>query len=127
MARVEEHQKTVGQEGVDASPVPLSPASSMKEAKRSSDESSAPSQDILYAAGVGLRPDDPSFPYLTLRMWVIGIAFCLIGSVVNTLYTFRCPSISFSQSAIQFLAYPVGKAWEFVVPDWGVNVRGHRV
>ncbi|TIC89598.1 Glutathione transporter 1 [Colletotrichum higginsianum] len=126
MAGVEEHQKTDGQ-GVDATPVPLSPASSIEEAKRSSDESSAPSQDVLYAAGVGLRPDDPSLPCLTLRMWVIGIAFCLIGSGVNTLYTFRFPSISLSQSAIQFLAYPVGKAWEFVVPDWGLNIKGHRV
>ncbi|GJC99169.1 OPT small oligopeptide transporter [Colletotrichum higginsianum] len=139
MAGVEEHQKTDGQ-GVDATPVPLSPASSIEEAKRSSGnhhnhedllgleyESSAPSQDVLYAAGVGLRPDDPSLPCLTLRMWVIGIAFCLIGSGVNTLYTFRFPSISLSQSAIQFLAYPVGKAWEFVVPDWGLNIKGHRV
>ncbi|TQN64454.1 Sexual differentiation process protein isp4 [Colletotrichum shisoi] len=126
MAGVEEHQKTDGQ-GVDAAPVPLSPASSIEEAKRSSDEPSAPSRDVLCAAGVGLRPDDPSLPCLTLRMWVIGIAFCLIDSGVNTLYTFRFPFISLSQSAIRFLAYPVGKAWEFVVPDWGLNIKGRRV
>lgn len=70
--------------------------------------------------------NDPSLPCLTLRMWVIGIAFCIVGSGVNTLYTFRFPSVTLSQSAIQFLAYPVGKAWEFVVPDWGVTVFGTR-
>lgn len=59
-------------------------------------------------------------------MWVLGIGFCLLGSGVNTLYTFRLPSITLSQSAIQFLAYPVGKAWEYVVPDWGFSIRGHR-
>jgi hypothetical protein len=59
-------------------------------------------------------------------MWVIGIGFCLLGSGVNTLYTFRLPSITLSQSAVQFLAYPVGKAWELVMPDWGFHVKGHR-
>ncbi|OHW90574.1 OPT family small oligopeptide transporter [Colletotrichum incanum] len=126
MATLEETPKA-GKRSADVLSEPLSPTTSTEEVKRSSDESSAPSQDILYAAGVGLRPDDPSLPCLTLRMWVIGIAFCLLGSGVNTLYTFRFPSISLSQSAIQFLAYPVGKAWEFVIPDWGFNIGAHRI
>ncbi|EJT71909.1 OPT family small oligopeptide transporter [Gaeumannomyces tritici R3-111a-1] len=78
------------------------------------DESSAPSADILFAAGIGLKEDDPTLPCLTIR----------IG--VNTLYTFRFPSITLSQSAIQFLAYPLSKGWEMVVPDWGFNFRGTR-
>ncbi|KID72776.1 Oligopeptide transporter OPT superfamily, partial [Metarhizium brunneum ARSEF 3297] len=82
--------------------------------------------DVLSAAGVDMSGDDPNLPCLTLRMWFIGIGFCIIGSGVNTLYTFRFPSVSLSQSAIQFLAYPVGKAWELVVPDWGVTVFGTR-
>ncbi|KND87786.1 Sexual differentiation process protein isp4 [Tolypocladium ophioglossoides CBS 100239] len=84
------------------------------------------SNDVLSAAGVNVVPDDPALPCLTLRMWVIGIGFCVIGSGVNTLYTFRFPSISLSQSAIQFLAYPVGKACEVVLPDWGVTILGSR-
>ncbi|KAL2883275.1 hypothetical protein SGCOL_001469 [Colletotrichum sp. CLE4] len=129
MANVEANQKSAieGADIADVAPEPVTPTTSIEEAKRSSDESSAPSRDVLYAAGVGLRPDDPTLPCLTIRMWVIGIGFCLLGSGVNTLYTFRFPSISLSQSAIQFLAYPVGKAWEFVVPDWGFNIMGHRV
>ncbi|KAI3559241.1 OPT family small oligopeptide transporter [Colletotrichum abscissum] len=129
MANVEANQKSAieGADIADVAPEAVTPTTSIEEAKRSSDESSAPSRDVLYAAGVGLRPDDPSLPCLTLRMWVIGIGFCLLGSGVNTLYTFRFPSISLSQSAIQFLAYPVGKAWEFVVPDWGFSIRGNRI
>lgn len=80
----------------------------------------------LIAAGVGHRPDDPDMPCLTIRMWVIGIAFCLIGSGVNTLFTFRFPSVTLNQSAIQLLAYPVGRLWHLVVPDWGVTVFGTR-
>ncbi|KAH7128937.1 OPT oligopeptide transporter protein-domain-containing protein [Dactylonectria macrodidyma] len=83
-------------------------------------------EEVLDAAGVGFRPDDPDMPCLTLRMWTIGIGFCLLGSGVNTLYTLRFPSISLSQSAIQFLAYPVGKAWQYVLPDWGITLFGVR-
>lgn len=60
-------------------------------------------------------------------MWVIGIGFCLLGSGVNTLYTFRIPSITLSQSAIQFLAYPIGKAWYLAVPDWKFSVMGQEI
>ncbi|KAF5685965.1 OPT family small oligopeptide transporter [Fusarium circinatum] len=83
-------------------------------------------EEVLSAAGVGFKDDDPTLPCLTLRMWTIGIAFCLVGSGVNTLYTLRFPSISLSQSAIQFLAYPVGKAWEYAIPDWGFTLLGKR-
>ncbi|KAJ6785179.1 hypothetical protein PWT90_01590 [Aphanocladium album] len=99
----------------DASPRPPSIASS------------TPSrEETLVAAGIGHRPDDPDMPCLTLRMWVIGIAFCLIGSGVNTLFTFRFPAVTLSQSAIQLLAYPVGRLWHFALPDWGVTVFGSR-
>ncbi|KAI5460471.1 OPT oligopeptide transporter protein-domain-containing protein [Mariannaea sp. PMI_226] len=60
-------------------------------------------------------------------MWVIGIGFCLLGSGLNTLSTFRFPSITLSQSAIQFLAFPLGKAWELVFPNWELNILGSKV
>ncbi|KAK8859023.1 Sexual differentiation process protein isp4 [Apiospora arundinis] len=82
--------------------------------------------EVLHAAGIGLREDDPTLPCLTLRMWTIGIFFCLLGSGVNTLYTFRFPAVTLSQSAIQFLAYPVGKTWQFLVPDWSFSLFGWR-
>lgn len=89
--------------------------------------SSTPSrEETLVAAGIGQRPDDPEMPCLTIRMWVIGIAFCLIGSGVNTLFTFRFPAVTLSQSAIQLLSYPVGRVWHMAVPDWGITVLGER-
>ncbi|KAH6896912.1 OPT oligopeptide transporter protein-domain-containing protein [Thelonectria olida] len=100
--------------------------SSVEEAKRTSQDTETPTEEILEAAGVGLKADDTTLPCLTVRMWVIGMAFCLVGTGVNTLYTFRFPSITLSQSAIQFLAYPIGKAWEYVLPDWGITLFGRR-
>lgn len=99
---------------------------SVDEEKRQSEDSSSGTSEILEAAGIGIRVDDPTMPCLTLRMWTLGIIACLIGTGVNTLYTFRFPSVSLSQSAIQFLAYPIGKAWEYVVPDWGFMLFGKR-
>uniref|UniRef100_A0A8H7N1U6 OPT family small oligopeptide transporter n=1 Tax=Bionectria ochroleuca TaxID=29856 RepID=A0A8H7N1U6_BIOOC len=103
-----------------------STVSSIEEAKRPSEESEDAAAEVLQAAGVGFRKDDPSLPCLTVRMWVLAIIACLIGTGINTLFTFRLPSITLSQSAIQFIAYPVGKAWEYVVPDWGVTLFGRR-
>lgn len=51
-------------------------------------------------------------------MWILGIGFCVFGSGLNTLYDLRKPSITLSQSAIQLLAYPFGKFWEKVMPNW---------
>ncbi|KXH35624.1 sexual differentiation process protein isp4 [Colletotrichum salicis] len=82
MANVEANQKSAieGADIADVAPEPVTPTTSIEEAKRTSAESSAPSRDVLL-----------------------------------------------SQSAIQFLAYPVGKAWEFAIPDWRFNIRGRRV
>ncbi|TLS29891.1 hypothetical protein PpBr36_03372 [Pyricularia pennisetigena] len=95
--------------------------------KDDDDGASLPSMEVLHAAGVGLDEDDPNQPCLTIRMWVIGIAFCILGSGVNALNTMRVPSTTLSQSAIQFLAYPIGKAWEYALPDWGVTIFGSRI
>ena len=75
-------------------------------------------QEVLHAAGVAPDADDSDAPCLTLRMWILGIGFCVLGSGLNTLYTLRKPSITLSQSAIQLLAYPFGKLWEKVMPNW---------
>lgn len=97
-----------------------------EKADSSDDAKSITDSEILQAAGIGLQVDDPTLPCLTIRMWVIGIAFCLLGSGVNTLFTFRFPAVTLSQAAIQFLAYPVGKAWQFAMPDVGFTLFGTR-
>ncbi|CAG8212450.1 unnamed protein product [Penicillium nalgiovense] len=76
--------------------------------------------EVLRAAGIGIAKDDPTEPVLTLRMWVLGIAFCVVVSGLNTLYTLRAPSLTISGSVVLFLAYPLGKLWEKVIPNWTV-------
>ncbi|GJN76776.1 hypothetical protein PLIIFM63780_000263 [Purpureocillium lilacinum] len=125
MAVLNAHDKSVQAE-VDVHTHQDAPSPKDEDLKESTSRPPSLASDVLSAAGVDMTSDDPTMPCLTLRMWTIGIAFCLVGSGVNTLYTFRFPSISLSQSAIQFLAYPIGKAWEYVVPDWGVTMAGTR-
>jgi hypothetical protein len=96
-------------------------------ADHTAEDTDVETRNVLLAAGVGDQEDDPNLPCLTIRMWCIGIGFCLLGSAVNTLYTFRVPSLSISQSAIQFLAFPIGRLWQYTVPDWGVTVFGSRI
>lgn len=76
--------------------------------------------DVLRAAGIGIAEDDPTEPILTLRMWVLGIGFCIVASGLNTLYTLRTPSLTISASVVLLLAYPLGKLWERLVPSWKV-------
>lgn len=76
--------------------------------------------EILRAAGIGIAKDDPTEPVLTLRMWVLGIGFCMIVSGLNTLYTLRTPSLTISGSVVLLLAYPLGKLWEKAIPNWTV-------
>jgi hypothetical protein len=72
----------------------------------------------LRAAGIGIAKDGPTEPVLTLRMCVLGIAFCVVVSGLNTLYTLRAPSLTISGSVVLFLAHPLGKLWEKVIPNW---------
>ncbi|KAJ5703212.1 hypothetical protein N7488_010760 [Penicillium malachiteum] len=76
--------------------------------------------EVLRATGIGLGENDPTEPVLTLRMWVLGIVFCIVVSGLNTLYTLRTPSITISASVVLLLAHPLGKLWEKIIPDWTV-------
>jgi len=76
--------------------------------------------DILRAAGIGIAEDDPTEPILTLRMWVLGILFCVVICGLNTLYTLRTPSLTITGSVVLLLAYPLGKLWEKIIPTWTV-------
>ncbi|KKK24648.1 oligopeptide transporter [Aspergillus rambellii] len=79
-------------------------------------------ENLLRAAGIGIQEDGPTQSALTLRMWVLGISFCVVASGLNTLYTLRNPSITVSTSVILLLAYPPGKLWEMFVPAWQVSL-----
>lgn len=51
--------------------------------------------------------DDPETPSLTLRVWLLGILACGVGSLVNQLFTIRYPSIAIDSSTIQLVACPL--------------------
>ncbi|KAL1408598.1 hypothetical protein Q8F55_005411 [Vanrija albida] len=70
--------------------------------------------------------DDRSLPALTIRVWIIGILFSGIGSFVNQLFSQRQPGIAISVSTAQLVAYPLGRLFEKVLPDWGFTAFGKR-
>lgn len=71
--------------------------------------------------------DDPSLPVGTVRAYVIGLAFVVLGAVVNQLFSIRQPAITIGAVVSQLLSYPVGKACERLLPDWGFSLFGSRI
>ncbi|KAK9312007.1 OPT oligopeptide transporter protein-domain-containing protein [Lipomyces starkeyi] len=70
--------------------------------------------------------DDDSIPVETIRAYFLGIVWVVIGSFVNSFFSWRQPSLSLKSTAIQLLLYPCGKATQ-LLPDWGFTVRGKRI
>lgn len=60
--------------------------------------------------------DDPSEPQNTIRMWVLGLVWTMIGSAVNLLFSFHAPSVTISTLVVSFAAWPCGYLWYIVVP-----------
>ncbi|KAI1874910.1 uncharacterized protein JN550_002339 [Neoarthrinium moseri] len=74
--------------------------------------------------GVVENHDDTSQPSSTVRAWAIGIFFSVALSAINQLFSVRNPPISVTSNVAQLLAYPIGKAWEKVMPDWRFTLFG---
>ncbi|KAI2789294.1 Glutathione transporter 1 [Penicillium oxalicum] len=79
-----------------------------------------------------VRPeDDASVPVNTIRMWVIGLFFTIVGSGLNQFFSLRQPSVSINSLVAQLLAFPVGCAWArwmpvgILNPDRHFNVKEH--
>lgn len=70
--------------------------------------------------------DDPKTPCSTIRSWVIGLAFSAILAFINQLFDIRQPAIRVMANVAQLLAYPVGKAAETWLPDYGFTLFGSR-
>ncbi|WYZ36993.1 hypothetical protein EsH8_II_000499 [Colletotrichum jinshuiense] len=87
--------------------------------------------------------DDPTMPVNTLRMWVLGVLFTMIGSGINQFFSMRYPGVTISSLVAQLIAYPVGCAvarilpvkkfrvfgrWDLVInPDHYFNIKEHAV
>jgi len=70
--------------------------------------------------------DDSTLPSSTIRVWVIGILFVVALSFINQLFSIRQPAITVTANVVQLLCFPVAKAWEAVLPDWGFTLFGVR-
>jgi hypothetical protein len=71
-----------------------------------------------------VRNYDVDVPANTIRAWVIGLVLCTIGSGVNMLLSLRNPSVAITTYVIQLIAYPIGLAWDLVMPDREWNLFG---
>ncbi|TDZ41536.1 Glutathione transporter 1 [Colletotrichum trifolii] len=87
--------------------------------------------------------DDASMPVNTLRMWVLGVVFTMVGSGINQFFSMRYPGVTISSLVAQLVAYPVGCAvarllpvrkmrvfgrWHLVInPDHFFNIKEHAV
>lgn len=74
--------------------------------------------------GVVDNIDDVDTPCSTVRAWSIGIFFSVALAAVNQLFSVRNPPISVTSNVAQLLAFPMGKAWEKIVPDWRFTLFG---
>ncbi|KAE8152880.1 OPT oligopeptide transporter protein-domain-containing protein [Aspergillus avenaceus] len=79
-----------------------------------------------------VRPvDDVHLPINTVRMWLIGIIFTIVGSGLNQFFSLRQPSVTISALVAQLVAFPVGCAWAkwmplgWLNPDRHFNIKEH--
>ncbi|KAK9372530.1 OPT oligopeptide transporter protein-domain-containing protein [Lipomyces chichibuensis] len=69
--------------------------------------------------------DDPTIPVETIRAYILGTIWVLIGSFVNMFFNQRQPTLRIQSTVIQRLLYPCGKLAERL-PDWSFSFRGRR-
>ncbi|KAI1464959.1 small oligopeptide transporter [Daldinia caldariorum] len=83
-------------------------------------EENSPYEEVRAA----VRNYDEDLPCNTLRAWTIGLTLVLIGASTNTLFSLRQPSIGLGPLIAQIIAWPLGRAWERVVPDRRIRIFG---
>lgn len=69
--------------------------------------------------------DDPSLPVGTIRVWLIGTIFVIVGTAMHQFFSIRMPSISLSTYIVQLLSMPMGVAMARYLPArrWGGTGR----
>lgn len=71
--------------------------------------------------------DDKSVPVNTLRAWLIGILFTILGSGINQFFSMRYPGVTISSLVSQLVAYPVGCAVARLLPVTTVRLFGRDI
>ncbi|KEQ61509.1 OPT superfamily oligopeptide transporter [Aureobasidium melanogenum CBS 110374] len=56
-------------------------------------------------------------------MWTISIVLTVLVTGLNTLFTLRKPSVTISSAVVQLVAFPIGRAWEKLLPDWTFSIH----
>lgn len=87
-------------------------------------EESLLAEDSPYAeVRVAVKPtDDPELPVNTIRAWVIGFITCTVVTACNVLLSLRRSPVTISPTVVQLIAYPMGKGWHAVMPNWRFRV-----
>ncbi|KAB1205124.1 Oligopeptide transporter 6 [Morella rubra] len=62
------------------------------------------------------KTDDPTMPAVTFRMWVLGVAACVILSFVNQFFWYRKQPLSVSSISAQIAVVPIGHFMARVLP-----------
>jgi len=64
--------------------------------------------------------DDPSIPVMTLRTWVLGLAWSVFIPGINQFLFFRYPSVPVVGIVAQLISYPLGTLWASYMPRWRI-------
>ncbi|GFF31296.1 glutathione transporter 1 [Aspergillus lentulus] len=65
--------------------------------------------------------DDPHMPVNTLRMWMLGVVFTILGSGINQFFSLRYPSVHIVSLVAELLAYPCGVFLAKILPVTTIN------
>ncbi|KAF5211161.1 OPT family small oligopeptide transporter [Clavispora lusitaniae] len=68
--------------------------------------------------------DDPDIACETLRAYIVGIIWTIIGAFINQYFMDRQPSISFDSAVAQLFIYPTGIAMQYILPAYKFNLFG---
>lgn len=71
--------------------------------------------------------DDTSLPIETFRVYLVGILWTCIGTIVNQLFAERFPGIGLNTAVVQLLIYPTGVAASFVLPKTKIKLWKHEI
>ncbi|RID40838.1 hypothetical protein BRARA_J00850 [Brassica rapa] len=63
------------------------------------------------------KTDDPTLPVLTFRMWVLGLAACIILSFVNQFFWYRQMPLTITGISAQIAVVPLGHLMARVLPN----------
>lgn len=66
--------------------------------------------------------DGQAIPVNTLRMWVLGFVFTMLGAGINQFFSLRYPSVHIVSLGAELLTYPCGVFLAKVIPLYTVNL-----